>query len=298
MKKRKRTLQKICSILVIFVLTLTSIKAAGGTIEINLKDLPQAEEEKANVAFTLYKVGTMSDDGRAKLYEKYDMSLPHTAEGLQKAAKELTRKAGKENVGKKVTDGNGYLSFRALENGIYLLVPSNTEEYGTIDPFLVTLPMYEELNDGIQGPSYYLHIEPKASPNKEPEKPNPPIDPDEPDHPTPPINPDPDDPNFPTKPVDPNNPNNPGTPDHPNQPDTPINPDKPHVPNNQVPGTTPNTSGTTTNKKEEPNKDTTFTQTGDTSQKGLYALLIMLSGLGMYIVYNRHKRGSELSDEK
>lgn len=87
MKKRKKTLQKICSILVLMVLTLTSIKAAGGSIAIDLKDLPQAEVEKAGVTFTLYKVGTMSDDGRAKLYERYGMSLPNTAEGLAKDRK-------------------------------------------------------------------------------------------------------------------------------------------------------------------------------------------------------------------
>ena len=118
MKKRKKTLQKICSILVLMVLTLTSIKAAGGSIAIDLKDLPQAEVEKAGVTFTLYKVGTMSDDGRAKLYERYGMSLPNTAEGLQKTAKELMERSGKEKVGKQVTDANGHLSFDDIGNGM------------------------------------------------------------------------------------------------------------------------------------------------------------------------------------
>ena len=257
MKKRKKTLQKICSILVLMVLTLTSIKAAGGSIAIDLKDLPQAEVEKAGVTFTLYKVGTMSDDGRAKLYERYGMSLPNTAEGLQKAAKELMERSGKEKVGKQVTDANGHLSFDDIGNGIYLLVPSDMESYGTIDPFIVTLPMYEEIANVIQGPSYYLQVEPKALPN-EAEKPHPPVDPE-----------------------------------HPNKPITPEQPEQPDIQPNK-----PGTSTSTTDKKEEPKKEATSTQTGDTTRKGLYVLFIMLSTLGMFILYNKHKRGSELDDEK
>ncbi|MCR1870421.1 pilin N-terminal domain-containing protein [Longicatena caecimuris] len=289
MKKRKKTLQKICSILVLMVLTLTSIKAAGGSIAIDLKDLPQAEVEKAGVTFTLYKVGTMSDDGRAKLYERYGMSLPNTAEGLQKAAKELMERSGKEKVGKQVTDANGHLSFDDIGNGIYLLVPSDMETYGTIDPFLVTLPMYEELGSGIQGPSYDLQIEPKASPNKEPIEPTPPLDPDEPDEP---VTPDtPDTPDTPNTPDEPNPPLKPEEPDIPTDSDHPNGPHKPQTPE------TPDTS-TTTDGHEGPKKDVTTTQTGDASRKGLYALLIMLSAFGMYIVYSKHRRGSELSDEK
>ena len=201
MKKRKRALQKACSLFIMFMLTLTTLKAVGGTIDIHLKDFPNAE--KAGVTFTLYKVGSMSDDGKAALHEKYDM-----------------------------------------------------HSYGTIDPFIVTLPMYEEIANVIQGPSYYLQVEPKASPN-EAEKPNLPVDPE-----------------------------------HPNKPITPEHPDIPTQPNK------PGTSTSTTDKKEEPKKETTSTQTGDTTHKDLYILFIMLSTLGMFILYNKHKRGSELDDEK
>ena len=235
MKKRKRAIQKACSLFIMFMLTLTTLKAVGGTIDIHLKDFPNAE--KAGVTFTLYKVGSMSDDGKADLYETYDMSLPDTAEGLQKLAQELVEQPGKEKVGKQMSDEKGYLSFHNVENGIYLLVPSDMERYGKVDPFIVTLPMYEDMDDGYQGPSYHLQIEPKASPNNEPEKPNPPVDPDEP---TPPI-----------------------------EPEKPTPPEKP----------------------EEPTKDMTLTQTSDTSQTDLYALLVMLSGLGMYIAYSKYKKG-------
>ena len=71
MKKRKRALQKACSLFIMFMLTLTTLKAVGGTIDIHLKDFPNAE--KAGVTFTLYKVGSMSDDGKAALHEKYDL---------------------------------------------------------------------------------------------------------------------------------------------------------------------------------------------------------------------------------
>lgn len=257
MKKRKRALQKACSLFIMFMLTLTTLKAVGGPIDIHLKDFPNAE--KAGVTFTLYKVGSMSDDGKAALYEKYDMHLPDTAEELQKVAKELTQKTDKETIGKRTTDEKGYLSFTNIENGIYLLVPSDMESYGTIDPFIVTLPMYEEIANVIQGPSYYLQVEPKALPN-EAEKPKPPVDPE--------------------------HPNKPITPEHPEQPDIPTQPNK------------PGTSTSTTDKKEEPKKETTSTQTGDATHKDLYILFIMLYTLGMFILYNKHKRGSELDDEK
>ena len=188
-----------------------------------------------------------------------DMHLPDTAEELQKVAKELTQKTDKETIGKRTTDEKGYLSFTNIENGIYLLVPSDMESYGTIDPFIVTLPMYEEIANVIQGPSYYLQVEPKALPN-EAEKPKPPVDPE--------------------------HPNKPITPEHPEQPDIPTQPNK------------PGTSTSTTDKKEEPKKETTSTQTGDATHKDLYILFIMLYTLGMFILYNKHKRGSELDDEK
>ena len=88
MKKRKRALQKACSLFIMFMLTLTTLKAVGGTIDIHLKDFPNAE--KAGVTFTLYKVGSMSDDGkqrcmrnmictyriRLKNYKRSQKSLP------------------------------------------------------------------------------------------------------------------------------------------------------------------------------------------------------------------------------
>lgn len=198
----------------------------------------------------------MSDDGKAALHEKYDMHLPDTAEELQKVAKELTQKTDKETIGKRTTDEKGYLSFTNIENGIYLLVPSDMESYGTIDPFIVTLPMYEEIANVIQGPSYYLQVEPKASPN-EAEKPNLPVDPE-----------------------------------HPNKPITPEHPDIPTQPNK------PGTSTSTTDKKEEPKKETTSTQTGDTTHKDLYILIHHAFHSWLFILYNKHKRGSELDDEK
>ena len=35
MKKRKRALQKACSLFIMFMLTLTTLKAVGGTIDIH-----------------------------------------------------------------------------------------------------------------------------------------------------------------------------------------------------------------------------------------------------------------------
>ena len=274
-------MRKIMSIMLLFVLLLTPIQANSGRINIQLKDLPGDWDEKAGVVFTLYQVGKMSDDGKAELDAKYDMSLPSDAQGLQKIAKKLTTKEGKELIEKKTTDKNGCLSFENVKNGIYLLVPSHMEAYGSIDPFIVTLPMYEEVNNAIQGPTYMLQIEPKASPNEEPIKPVPPVDPDDPEVP---------DVEEPDKPVEPEKPVEPDQPDkEPNVPETnepQKEPNKPETPQKEP------------SKPEEPEKETEETKTGDTTRRGLYVLLIMLSGFGMYIIYNKHRRGSELGDEK
>lgn len=274
-------MRKIMSMMLLFVLLLTPIQANSGRINIQLKDLPGDWDEKAGVVFTLYQVGKMSDDGKAELDAKYDMSLPSDAQGLQKIAKKLTAKEGKELIEKKTTDKNGCLSFENVKNGIYLLVPSHMEAYGSIDPFIVTLPMYEEVNNAIQGPTYMLQIEPKASPNEEPIKPVPPVDPDDPEVP---------DVEEPDKPVEPEKPVEPDQPDkEPNVPETnepQKEPNKPEAPQKEP------------SKPEEPEKETEETKTGDTTRRGLYVLLIMLSGFGMYIIYNKHRRGSELGDEK
>ena len=274
------------SMMLLFVLLLTPIQANSGRINIQLKDLPGDWDEKAGVVFTLYQVGKMSDDGKAELDAKYDMSLPSDAQGLQKIAKKLTAKEGKELIEKKTTDKNGCLSFENVKNGIYLLVPSHMEAYGSIDPFIVTLPMYEEVNNTIQGPTYMLQIEPKASPNEEPIKPVPPVDPDDPEAP---------DVEEPEKPVEPEEPVEPEKPVEPDQPDK-----EPNVPETNEPQKEPNKPETPQkepSKPEEPEKETEETKTGDTTRRGLYVLLIMLSGFGMYIIYNKHRKGSELHEE-
>ena len=277
----KKKLQLLMSVVMVLAIMLTPIQANSGRINIQLKDLPGDWDEKAGVVFTLYQVGKMSDDGKAELDAKYDMSLPSDAQGLQKIAKKLTAKEGKELIEKKTTDKNGCLSFENVKNGIYLLVPSHMEAYGSIDPFIVTLPMYEEVNNAIQGPTYMLQIEPKASPNEEPIKPVPPVDPDDPETP---------DVKEPEKPV---------------EPDKPVGPDQsdkePNVPETNEPQKEPNKPETPQkepSKSEEPEKETEETKTGDTTRRGLYVLLIMLSGFGMYIIYNKHRRGRELGDEK
>ena len=284
--RRRKMMRKIMSIMLLFVLLLTPIQANSGRINIQLKDLPGDWDEKAGVVFTLYQVGKMSDDGKAELDAKYDMSLPSDAQGLQKIAKKLTAKEGKELIEKKTTDKNGCLSFENVKNGIYLLVPSHMEAYGSIDPFIVTLPMYEEVNNTIQGPTYMLQIEPKASPNEEPIKPVPPVDPDDPEVP---------DVEEPEKPVEPDKPVEPEKPVEPDQPDK-----EPNVPETNEPQKEPNKPETPQkepSKPEEPEKETEETKTGDTTRRGLYVLLIMLSGFGMYIIYNKHRKGSELHEE-
>ena len=97
----KKKLQLLMSVVMVLAIMLTPIQANSGRINIQLKDLPGDWDEKAGVVFTLYQVGKMSDDGKAELDAKYDMSLPSDAQGLQKIAKKLTTKEGKELIEKK-----------------------------------------------------------------------------------------------------------------------------------------------------------------------------------------------------
>lgn len=97
----KKKLQLLMSVVMVLAIMLTPIQANSGRINIQLKDLPGDWDEKAGVVFTLYQVGKMSDDGKAELDAKYDMSLPSDAQGLQKIAKKLTTKEGKELIEKR-----------------------------------------------------------------------------------------------------------------------------------------------------------------------------------------------------
>lgn len=90
MKKRKRALQKACSLFIMFMLTLTTLKAVGGTIDIHLKDFPNAE--KAGVTFTLYKVGSMSDDGKAALHEKMICTYRIRLKNYKRSQKSLPKR--------------------------------------------------------------------------------------------------------------------------------------------------------------------------------------------------------------
>ena len=62
---------------------------------------------------------------------------------------------------------------------------------------------------------------------------------------------------------------------------------QPNVPETNEPQKEPNKPETPQkepSKSEEPEKETEETKTGDTTRRGLYVLLIMLSGFGMYIL--------------
>ena len=61
------------------------------------------------------------------------------------------------------TDGKGRIAF-SVEEGVYLIRVKGEERYGTVKPFLINLPYYEEVNGELRGPLYEVEAEPKAAP--------------------------------------------------------------------------------------------------------------------------------------
>lgn len=116
-----------------------------GSITIQLKDI---ERSKDGVAFNIYPVGEWD---AAKGNWKLDSKLADTgvilselngASEWQAAAQKLSKQTALETLayqsGK--TDANGELRISDLAWAMYLIVQTDTGRYGTVDPFLVSLP--------------------------------------------------------------------------------------------------------------------------------------------------------------
>lgn len=171
MKQRNKlfTITKMLLLLLTLVLPWTTSNrvladSGKGSIRINLKEL---QTPKNDVTFKAYKVGAWNGtEGSWQL----DSTLAGTgislkdlvyASDFDKAALELSKQPGLDSIasvsGK--TDANGSLTFSDLDWGMYLVVEDGESEYGTVSPFLASLPY---IQDGVQQSD--LTIEPKAEP--------------------------------------------------------------------------------------------------------------------------------------
>lgn len=154
-----------------------STRAASITIV-----LPDLGTERNGVPFTCYRVG-VPEEGNGLRWElipelshvSVDLSGTLSARESQQAALELEAALAGLDVTDFMgtTDETGVVVFSDLPQGVYLVVQTQTKDYGTVAPFLVAAP-YADENEWV----YEVVTEPKAEsletpteePPSEPEK--------------------------------------------------------------------------------------------------------------------------------
>ena len=174
MKKRN----KIVCIMTLSLLSLCCIKPIQAQ-EIELKPDSSVQEKgsihveleetkdrlsREGVELSLVRVADIQD-GSYVLDEPYrsadvDMNDIKTAQGLQEAADTL-RPLVKSPLQAKRTDAQGIVDFTDLKVGVYLLYVSDQAGYETIQPTLISVPMWDETTKQM---NYHIEVFPKHAP--------------------------------------------------------------------------------------------------------------------------------------
>ena len=174
MKKRN----KIVCIMTLSLLSLCCIKPIQAQ-EIELKPDSSVQEKgsihveleetkdrlsREGVELSLVRVADIQD-GSYVLDEPYrsadvDMNDIKTAQGLQEAADTL-RPLVKSPLQVKRTDAQGIVDFTDLKVGVYLLYVSDQAGYETIQPTLISVPMWDETAKQM---NYHIEVFPKHAP--------------------------------------------------------------------------------------------------------------------------------------
>lgn len=174
MKKRN----KIVRIMTLLLLSLCCIKPIQAQ-EIELKPDPSVQEKgsihveleetkdrlsREGVELSLSRVADIKDGSYVldDLYRSADVELNaiETAEGLQEAADTL-RPLVKDAIQTKQTNVQGIVDFTDLEVGVYLLYVSDQAGYETIQPTLISVPMWDET---VKQMNYHIEVFPKHAP--------------------------------------------------------------------------------------------------------------------------------------
>ena len=169
MKQIKHLTTMICIALMALAVFWTIQKEAladtkPGSITVRLHEL---KTPKNDVKFTAYFVGGWNGtEGKWELDESLaqtgvDLENLTSADELEIAARKLIMKGNLEELEavNGQTDDSGTMVLSDLKWGIYLLKQQSGEEvYGTVSPFLVTIPSFDE--DGTR--TIDLTVEPKA----------------------------------------------------------------------------------------------------------------------------------------
>lgn len=167
MKKRTgrwRRLAALC--LGIGLLAAGSLPAAAksGEIRVQLKELGAENSSREGVEVELYPVGRVDAFGKPSFDPAYGMGdYPQNSQELDAAAGALSGLVTGAPGQSGKTDGKGRIAF-SVEEGVYLIRVKGEERYGTVKPFLINLPYYEEVNGELRGPLYEVEAEPKAAP--------------------------------------------------------------------------------------------------------------------------------------
>ena len=134
-----------------------------GGVHVEL-EATQDKLSRESVGLSLAYVATIKE-GSYQLTEDYssanvDLNAIESAEGLQEAADTL-RPLVKDAIQTKQTNVQGIVDFTDLEVGVYLLYVSDQAGYETIQPTLISVPMWDETTKQM---NYHIEVFPKHAP--------------------------------------------------------------------------------------------------------------------------------------
>lgn len=150
--KKKKCILKLCALGIVLLMLMGSVKETvlaatptTGTITITLN---QNLGPKNGVEFKIYKVGTWnSTDEKWTLVSgltslQFDnLNKNSTYDAWDSVANELALQVQTITVTQSVTtDGDGKATTQNLDLGMYLVIQDGNNQYGTITPYLVSLP--------------------------------------------------------------------------------------------------------------------------------------------------------------
>ena len=130
------------------------------SIYIGLKDI---ETPMSGVDFEIYQLASYdSSDGTFHYVPEWNISsIPEQSDELDKYAEELSKNIKTPSVALCTTDESGH-AFTDIDCGVYLLIPSKTEKYGDVSPFILRLPYLDEIG-GSYNWVYDADVEPKVT---------------------------------------------------------------------------------------------------------------------------------------
>ena len=134
-----------------------------GSIHVELEET-QDKLSREGVGLSLAYVATIKE-GSYQLTEDYssanvELNAIETAEGLQEAADTL-QPLVKDAIQTKQTNAQGIVNFTDLKVGVYLLYVSDQAGYETIQPTLISVPMWDETAKQM---NYHIEVFPKHAP--------------------------------------------------------------------------------------------------------------------------------------